>query len=112
MSIEMRKSGDVTILDIRGRITFSKGSGELSDRVSDLLEAGEKKILLNTEDVQQMDSQGIAELLKAHISVTKQDGQIKFTGLSPRLHEVLTVTKLLMVFDIQKDEQAALESFS
>ena len=70
MSIEMRKSGDVTILDIRGRITFSKGSGELSDTVSDLLEAGEMKILLNTEDVQHMDSQGIAELLKAHISAT------------------------------------------
>ena len=59
-----------------------------------------------------MDSQGIAELLKAHITVTKADGQIKFTGLSPRLHDVLTVTKLLIVFDIQKDEQTALESFS
>jgi len=112
MSIEMRKSDDVTILDIRDRITFSKGSGALSDTVSDLLDAGEKKILLNVEDVQQVDSQGIGELLKAHISVTKQDGLIKFTGLSPRLHEVLTVTKLLMVFDIQVDEQTALESFS
>ncbi len=112
MSIGTRKVDEVTILDIHGKITLLKGSGELSDAVSGLLEAGEKKILLNTEDVKQVDSQGIAELLKAHISVTKQGGQIKFTGLSARLHELLTVTKLILVFDIQENEQAALESFS
>ena len=112
MSIETRKVDEVTILDIHGKITFSKGSGALSDAVSELLAAGETKILLNAEDVQQVDSQGIAELLKAHISVNKQDGQIKFTGLSTRLHELLTVTRLILVFDIQEDEQTALKSFS
>jgi anti-sigma B factor antagonist len=112
MSIETRKVDEVTILDIHGKITFSKGSGELSDTVSGMLASGETKILLNTKDVQQVDSQGIGELLKAHISVTKQGGQIKFTGLSTRLHELLTITKLILVFDIQEDEQTALESFS
>ena len=112
MSIETRKVDEVTILDIHGKITFSEGSGELSDAVSGLLEAGERKILLNVKEVKQVDSQGIAELLKAHVSVTKQDGQIKLTGLSGRLRELLTVTKLILVFDVQEDEQAALESFS
>ena len=112
MSIETRKVDEVTILDIHGKITFSKGSGELSDAVSELLESGEKKILLNTKDVKQVDSQGIAEFLKTHISVTKQGGQIKLTGLSARLHELLTVTRLILVFDIQENEQTALESFN
>jgi anti-sigma B factor antagonist len=111
MSIETRKVDEVTILGVHGKITFSEGSGELSDKVSELLTAGEKKILLNVKGVKQVDSQGIAELLKAHISITKQGGQIKLTGLSTRLHELLTVTKLILVFDIQENEQAALESF-
>jgi anti-sigma B factor antagonist len=112
MSIKTRKVGGITILDIHGKITFSEGSGELSNKVSELVEAGEMKILLNVENVKQVDSQGIAEFLKAHISITKQGGQIKLTGLSARLHELLSVTRLILVFDIQENEQTALESFS
>ncbi|MDA2933916.1 STAS domain-containing protein, partial [Acidobacteria bacterium AH-259-D05] len=100
MVIEIRKVESVTVLDIHGKITFSEGSGELSTIIQDLVKAGDMNILLNTQDVSQVDSQGIAELVKAHITVTKQGGQIKLLSLTDRLRELLTVTKLIMVFDI------------
>ncbi|MEE8350279.1 MAG: STAS domain-containing protein [Acidobacteriota bacterium] len=112
MSVEIRRVGEITILDLHGAITVSKGTSELNDNVSDLLKSGQTKIVLNTQGVKLVDSQGIAEILKAHTSVTQQGGQLKITGLSPHLHDVLNTTKLILVFDIRENEQAALDSFT
>ncbi len=112
MSVEIRRVGDITILDLHGTITFSKGNSELNETVSDLLASGQTKIVLNTQGVKLVDSQGIAEILKVHTSVAQKGGQLKITGLSTHLHDVLTTTKLILVFDIRENEQTALDSFT
>ena len=111
MEIQSRKVGKVTILDISGDIAFSERKGDLFTRIQELLDDGEKSILLNTKDVGHVDSTGIGEIVRSYTTVTNGGGQLKLVNVRETLYEVLSITKLLMIFDTFKDEGEALASF-
>ncbi|GAB4237918.1 MAG: STAS domain-containing protein [Acidobacteriota bacterium] len=112
MRIETRTVGDVTILDLHGKITIGESSIELRKHVRDLLQAGRKKILLNLGDVSYVDSSGIGELVSAYTTVTNAGGQLKLLNLTKKLRELLAITKLLTVFETFDDEAKAVASFA
>lgn len=112
MTIDTRTVGDVTILDIHGKITIGEGSAEIRNKVRDLLQSGRKKILLNMGDVSYVDSSGIGELVSSFTTVTNAGGQLKLLQLTKKLQELLAITKLLTVFDTYNDEQQAVASYS
>jgi anti-sigma B factor antagonist len=112
MTIDTRTVGDVTILDIHGKITIGEGSAEIRNKVRDLLQSGRKKILLNMGDVSYVDSSGIGELVSSFTTVTNAGGQLKLLQLTKKLQELLAITKLLTVFDTYNDEQEAVASYS
>ena len=111
MQTSARKVGGVTVLDISGRITLGEGNVILREIVRDLAEKGAKAIVLNLGEVQYIDSSGIGELVKAHTTIRNQGGQLKLTNLNKRVHDLLQLTRLSAVFDIQKDETSAIKSF-
>jgi len=104
--------GGVTVLDISGRITVGEGNVILREIVRDLAEKGAKAIVLNLSEVQYVDSSGVGELVKAHTTIRNQGGQLKLTNLNKRVHDLLELTRLSAVFDIQKDETSAIKSFA
>lgn len=112
MRIETRTVGDVTILDLHGKITIGESSIELRQHVRDLLQAGRKKILLNLGDVSYVDSSGIGELVSAYTTLTNAGGQLKLLNLTKKLRELLAITKLLTVFETFDDEAKAVASFA
>ncbi len=112
MQTATRQVGGVTVLDISGRITLGEGNVILREIVRDLAEKGRKAIVLNLGEVQYIDSSGVGELVKAHTTIRNQGGQLKLTNLNQRVHDLLEMTRLSAVFDIQKDETSAIESFS
>ena len=109
--IKVRRSGDVSILDVSGRITLGEGTVGLRDAVHRELDAGNKKILLNLADVSYMDSSGIGELTSAYSSVKNRGGDIKLVNLTKKVDGLMQITKLVTVFDISNDENAAVASF-
>ncbi|MGD0468183.1 MAG: STAS domain-containing protein [Terriglobales bacterium] len=111
MQTAIRQVGGVTIVDISGRITVGEGNVVLREIVRDLAEKGKKAIVLNLGEVQYIDSSGIGELVKAHTTMRNQGGQLKLTNLNKRIHDLLEMTRLSAVFDIQKDETSAIKSF-
>jgi len=111
MQTATRQSGGVTIVDISGRITVGEGNVVLREIVRDLAEKGKKAIVLNLGEVQYIDSSGIGELVKAHTTIRNQGGQLKLTNLNKRVNDLLEMTRLSAVFDIQKDETSAIKSF-
>jgi len=111
MQTATRQAGGVTVVDISGRITVGEGNVVLREIVRDLAEKGKKAIVLNLGEVQYIDSSGIGELVKAHTTIRNQGGQLKLTNLSKRVHDLLEMTRLSAVFDIQKDETSAIKSF-
>ncbi len=111
MQTATRQAGGITIVDISGRITVGEGNVVLREIVRDLAEKGKKAIVLNLGEVQYIDSSGIGELVKAHTTIRNQGGQLKLTNLSKRVRDLLEMTRLSAVFDIQKDETSAIKSF-
>jgi anti-sigma B factor antagonist len=112
LNIRERQAGDVTVLDMDGRITIGDGSIALRSAVRRLLEEGKKKILLNLAGVGYIDSSGIGELVSSYTAIKNQDGQLKLLSLTQKLQDLLTITKLLTVFDAYDTEAEALSSFN
>jgi len=110
MQITTRHLGDVTVLDIDGRITLGEGNVMLREMVRDLAEKGNKKIVLNLGTVEYVDSSGIGELVKTHTTVRNQGGQLRLVNLNKRINDLLQMTRLSAVFDIDSDEASALRS--
>jgi anti-sigma B factor antagonist len=104
MKVSSRQVDGVTIVDCSGRITLGEGSVVLRDTVRDLLAKGNKKIVLNLQDVNYIDSSGIGELVSAFTTTKNQGGELKLLNL-------LQITKLYTVFDVKDDEASAVKSF-
>jgi anti-sigma B factor antagonist len=113
MQIAERSAGNVTVLDLSGQITLAKGDDQLlKDKVNSLVHQGNKRILINLADVTHMDSAGLGELVGAYTTVTKSGGSLKLVNLTKRLHDLLSITKLLTVFDTFDSEPEALKAFN
>ena len=106
-----RQVGDVTVIDVSGRITLGEGSSNLREGIRGMLTQGNKKILLNLGDVSYIDSSGIGELVSGYTSVANQGGQLKLLNLTKRVKDLLQITKLYTVFDIYDKEASAVGSF-
>ena len=111
LNISERQVGDVTILDMDGKITIGEGSVALRTAIRRLLEEGKKKILLNLAKVNYIDSSGIGELVSSYTAIGKESGQLKLLNLTQKLQDLLTITKLLTVFDVYESEDEALASY-
>jgi anti-sigma B factor antagonist len=105
-------SNDVTVVDLSGQIKLGEGSSVLRDTVKDLLGKGQKKILLNLGNINYIDSSGIGELVSAFTSVRNQGGELKLPHLTKKVHDLLQITKLCMVFHVMDDEAGAIAAFS
>jgi len=110
--ISIRKFGDVTILDLRGRSTFNDGERELlSSRLEGLVANGVRKLLLNLADLTQIDSSGVSIIAETYVSLKQQGGRLRLLGPRGRVLQVLTVLRLLDVVESFEDEAQALASF-
>ena len=111
LDIKERQAGDVTVLDMDGRVTIGEGSVALRSAIRRLLEEGKKKILLNLGGVGYIDSSGIGELVSSYTAINKEQGQLKLLNLTQKLQDLLAITKLLTVFDVYENESEALNSY-
>jgi anti-sigma B factor antagonist len=110
MVLNERRLDDVVILDLSGRITMGEGTLILRDHILKLLNAGERKFLLNLADVNYIDSSGLGELVTSFTTVRNQNGQLKLLNLTRRVQDLLQITKLLTVFESFDSEPEALKS--
>jgi anti-sigma B factor antagonist len=111
MRIEKRKKGDVLILDLKGKILIGDGIDELRDSINNANKENESKILLNFKDVPYLDSTGLGEVVRSYTSITKEGGTVKIVNLTNKVKDLLSVTKLLTVFETFESEDKAIESF-
>src|SRR5260221_13571819 len=112
MQIEERTIGDVVVLDVKGRVQLGDGDELLKDKVNSLLNQGRKKIVLNRADVPYVDSAGLGEVVRTYTTVSRQGGSLKLLNLTKRITDLLSITKLLTVFETFDSEDEAVRSFS
>lgn len=106
-----REINDVAIIDFSGKITLGEGSSTLRRTIKELIDKGHRKIVLNLYDVDYIDSSGIGELVSGYTTVRNAEGELKLLHLTKRVHDLLQITRLFTVFDVQSDEDTALRSF-
>ncbi|HSL20743.1 MAG TPA: STAS domain-containing protein [Vicinamibacterales bacterium] len=112
MQIEERVVKDVTVLDLKGKMTLGEGDELLKDKINSLLQQDRKRIVLNLEGVPYIDSAGLGEIVRTYTTVSRQGGKLKLVNLTKRITDLLSITKLLTVFETFDSEQDAIRSFS
>jgi anti-sigma B factor antagonist len=110
-SASLRKIDDVSIVDLKGRITLGDGSGVIRETIKGLVAKGERKLLLNLAEVTYIDSAGLGEMVGSYATLASQGGSMKLLHAQTRVRDVLQITKLYTVFEAFTDENAALASF-
>ena len=110
--INERRSADVTILDLKGRLRVGGNAVALHRSIRSLILEKKIQILLNLAGVTFIDSCGLGELVASQISVENKGGDIKLMGLTEPLRELFRVTRLLAVFDTYENEADAIQSFA
>lgn len=106
------EAGNVTVLHLQGSITLGAGTQRLRQLVHDTLQAGKKNILLNMAEVVYLDSSGLGELVAAYTTAAHHGGSLKLMKLSPKVHDVVQLTKVYRVIEVFSDEATALQSFA
>jgi anti-sigma B factor antagonist len=112
MTITERRVGDVTVLQLGGRIIFGDGASELRARLNDLLDEARLKFLLDLRDVTYIDSFGVGVIAAKFVSVRRKGGDMKLLRLSARTHRVMTISGLLKIFQSFESEEEAVRSFA
>ena len=112
MDIAERTVSDVTVLDLKGKMTLGEGDELLKDKINSLLASGKRKLVLNLEGVPYIDSAGLGEIVRTYTTVSRQGGSLKLLNLTKRIEDLLAITKLLTVFETYDTEQEAVKSFS
>jgi anti-sigma B factor antagonist len=111
MNVNVRKVGDVTILDLKGKITIGSGDVVLRNSVQEVMNSGATKVLINMRDVSTIDSSGIGELVSAYTTATNRGAKLKLFNLPAKVTDILTITQLITVFDVFDNEDEAVRSF-
>lgn len=101
----------VVIIDTIGELRLGEGTDVVRHVVHELLGQGYKSILLNLRDVRHIDSAGVGELMSCYTSVRNQGGALKLMNLSKNVHNLLQITKLYTIFEVEDDEHTAVASF-
>jgi len=111
MKTSERQVGDITIMDVEGRIVFGDGEQEFRDAVTRVIEAGHVKLVINLAEVPYLDSAGISQLVRTHVTTANRGGRMKMLKLTRRVRELLTITRLLTVMEAFESEEDAVASF-
>jgi anti-sigma B factor antagonist len=111
MKMEVKQKGDVTVIEFEGCFTKNLGDYKIKNTITDLLNNGVRKILLQLSEVEFINSAGIGELVGAYISVSNRGGKLKLCGIPDKVYKMLKVTQLISIFDTYKTMEEALDSF-
>ena len=111
MNITERQVGDITVLDLEGKILLGEGDVQLKQYITDLIGRGVRRVLLNCREVPYMDSSGLGEVVRCYTAVKRAGGELKLVNLTKRLIDLLTITKLITVFETFESEETAVKSF-
>ena len=112
MKVTTRQKGNVTILDLKGRITIGAGDIALRNAVQEAMAAGAKNVLVNMAEVTTIDSSGVGELVSAYTTATNRGAKVKLANLPAKVQDILHITQLITVFDVFDSEDEALASFA
>jgi anti-sigma B factor antagonist len=107
LSVETRKSGDVTIVDVKGRIVFGEECNTLRDQVKPVVSQG-RTVVLNLRGADYIDSGGVGVLVALFTTAKNSGGELRLACGNDRVQHVLKITRLLPILGMHGDEASAI----
>jgi anti-sigma B factor antagonist len=111
LEITERQIGPVTVLDLVGKLTIDQDAQRLKDKIQSLILQQRTAVVLNLSDVSYIDSGGLGELVAGYGSLAKTTGGLKLLHVNKRNHDLLSITRLVTIFDTFDSEDEAVRSF-
>ncbi len=111
MDINERVVDTITILDLSGKLTIGEAAQLLKDKTESLVFQGRNRVIVNLAAVPYIDSGGLGQLVGCYTTLAKAGGRLKLLNVGTRNHDLLSITKLVAVFDTFDSEQEALQSY-
>jgi len=102
----------VYVVHLQGSITLGEDTRRLRELIHKTLDEGRDKILLNMAEVHYIDSSGLGELIAAQTTTRNRGGRLKLMKLTPRVKDLVQLTKVHRVFEVFPDEDSAVRSFA
>jgi len=112
VKFEKQTKNDIVILRLSGDLTGGPDAGLFHDTIKQIINEGQKKVVVDMGKVLIVNSTGLGILIAALTSMKNAGGMLKLLNVSKRVESLLMVTKLNLIFDVFEDEATALESFS
>jgi anti-sigma B factor antagonist len=112
VEIVERVAGDVTILELKGKLALGDGAEMLRSSVNTLTSKGRVKLVLHLEGVPFVDSAGLGEIVRAHTAAKRMNGGLKLVKPTQRILDLLTITKVRNILETYDSEDAALQAFA
>ena len=111
MRVDVRKTEEVIIVDLKGRLVSGTGDQLLRKIINELLAASWPKILLNLSEVSKIDSAGIGELVAGIKLAERFDSKVKLLHVRGQIRDILELSQILPLLEVYDSEQSALEAF-
>jgi anti-sigma B factor antagonist len=112
MEISERTIDAITILDLSGKLTIGEGAQMLKDKSESLVFQGRNRVIVNLAAVPYIDSGGLGQLVACYTTIARAGGRLKLLNVGTRNHDLLSITKLVSVFDTYDSEQEAIASYA
>ncbi len=111
VKVKTERDGRIGIIDIKGSLVGDSETDTFREVYTDLIEQGNKFLIINLKKVNYINSSGIGSLIGAHAAYSKIGGEVKLAGLSNNVQNLLVVTKLIDIFDTHDKIEQAIENF-
>jgi anti-sigma B factor antagonist len=112
MEISERTIGALTILDLSGKLTIGDGAQLLKDKSESLVFQGRKQIIVNLAAVPYIDSGGLGHLVACYTTLARAGGRLTLLNVNTKNHDLLSITKLVSVFETFDTERDAIASYA
>jgi anti-sigma B factor antagonist len=111
LEITQRETNGVYLLTLKGRLVLGDESNGFRTTLDNLLSAGAKRIVVNLEQVNYVDSAGLGALIEAHRKTKAEGGHLKLSNLGPNFKRALELARLLPIFETFPNEASAVAGF-
>jgi anti-sigma B factor antagonist len=111
MKLSSREMQDLVVLEPKGKIMGGPDASLLHDQLHEYIKQGKKKVIIDLSKVDWMNSTGLGILISALTTLKKNQGELKLANVTDKIQSLLTITKLVTVFETYDSVDQAAGSF-
>jgi anti-sigma B factor antagonist len=111
MKLTTREIGGVEVVTLDGTMLGGPDAAEINDTLHKLIGAKKKKVVIDLGAVSLMNSSGLGILIGGVTTMRNAGGDLKLAAVSAKVMNLLTITKLVSVFEVFDTVKKAVDSY-